>query len=57
MATQLNGNASMDNQTDDGGPDMMVFEDKDHQNSILDNLNQLRKSKQFCDVILQVSDR
>lgn len=31
-----------------------VFEDQDHYNFLLDKLNTLRKSKQFCDVILQV---
>ena len=32
-----------------------VYEDPDHFNFLLDKLNTLRKSKQFCDVILQVS--
>ena len=34
-----------------------VYEDPDHYSFLLDKLNTLRKSKQFCDVILQVIRR
>ncbi|RWS27722.1 Influenza virus NS1A-binding-like protein [Leptotrombidium deliense] len=34
-----------------------VFEDSDHCGFLLDKLNTLRKSKQFCDVVLQVGNQ
>lgn len=57
MAAAMNDSPSLENISTDGTPNVMIFEDTDHHNSVLENLNQLRKSKQFCDVILQVSDR
>lgn len=36
------------------GKNVFVFEDKEYHSNMLDNLNMLRKNRQFCDVILQV---
>ena len=36
------------------GKNVFVYEDKEYHNNMLDNLNMLRKNRQFCDVILQV---
>lgn len=40
-----------------GGRNVFVFEDREYHSSMLDSLNMLRKNRQFCDVILQVSRR
>ena len=55
MVTTMNGSSSLENLDDIDKPNVLIFEDKDYHNNILDNLNMLRKNKQFCDVILQVS--
>jgi len=34
---------------------MFVMEDEDHQTVLLNSLNMMRKSRTFCDVILNVS--
>lgn len=34
---------------------MFVMEDEDHQTVLLNTLNMMRKSRTFCDVILNVS--
>lgn len=34
---------------------MFVMEDEDHQSVLLNSLNMMRKSRTFCDVILNVS--
>lgn len=39
----------------DRNQETFVYEDADHNNYLLEKLNTLRKNKQFCDVILQVS--
>ena len=39
---------------DPKGKNVFVYEDKEYHCSILDNLNMLRKNRQFCDVILRV---
>ena len=51
----MNGSSSLENIDDIDKQNLMVFEDKEYHSNILDNLNMLRKNKQFCDVILQVS--
>lgn len=35
--------------------EMFVMEDEDHQTVLLNSLNMMRKSRTFCDVILNVS--
>ncbi|XP_054156662.1 influenza virus NS1A-binding protein homolog [Oppia nitens] len=45
-----------DNDEDQHSP-VLLIEDKTYQKSILDNLNMLRKNKQFCDVILQINNK
>lgn len=42
------------NGTVNGKKNVFVYEDKEYHSSMLDNLNMLRKNRQFCDVILQV---
>jgi influenza virus NS1A-binding protein len=56
MVTTLNSSSSLENIDDIDKANVMVFEDKEYHNNILDNLNMLRKNKQFCDVILQVGN-
>jgi len=34
---------------------MFIMEDEDHQTVLLNSLNMMRKSRTFCDVILNVS--
>jgi len=46
MSSDLNG-------SDTGA--MFVMEDEDHQTVLLNSLNMMRKSRTFCDVILNVS--
>lgn len=41
----------------DSDQDNFVYEDKDHNNFLLEKLNTLRKNKQFCDVILQIGSQ
>lgn len=36
------------------GDDFIEFDNSTCSNNVLDNLNKLRKNKQFCDVIIQV---
>lgn len=45
MAPRLNG--------DPGA--IFIMEDEDHQSVLLNSLNMMRKSRTFCDVILNVS--
>ncbi|CAG2103509.1 unnamed protein product, partial [Medioppia subpectinata] len=52
VSTVLNGSSESLRETE--GSNVFVFEDKEYHNNVLDNLNMLRKNKQFCDVILQI---
>ena len=56
MVSTMSSSSSLENISDIDKPNVMVFEDKEYHSNILDNLNMLRKNKQFCDVILHVSN-
>jgi hypothetical protein len=47
-------NKSMESIDENETSNVFVFEDKEYHNNIFDNLNMLRRNRQFCDVILQV---
>ncbi|KAI1289869.1 Influenza virus NS1A-binding -like protein [Halotydeus destructor] len=50
----IKANGTSGKSSGDAESPLFVFDDADHHNYLLDKLNTLRRSKQFCDVILQV---
>lgn len=53
MVNTMEGDTTNQIKDKKGNP-VFVYEDTDYHSTMLDNLNMLRKNRQFCDVILQV---
>jgi influenza virus NS1A-binding protein len=50
-------NKSMESIDENETSNVFVFEDKEYHSNIFDNLNMLRRNRQFCDVILQIGNQ